>query len=423
MGDDDGQAVAMTEEENRLQYEAKGSPLFGKLWTYEELLSAERPTRIGKKKPMGDMQTPECWPKDTVIDNKSTWVFWLPEGWKQGIRTSIAGKILKCWFNPANKRFWHKKDIESHLGYALPTVEPPAPKEDGEKAKPRVKYVTDADCIPGWPEDEGDWLPKDFKIAFRQLPSGPHRIYIPPGKEDEGFLYHRSLVGEWLSGEKTTLSSFGNSKPMANISAAALQRGTSKAQKRNHNKQASPEDYEPCPDFLVQRLPSNPDDTPTPTGVPAEMKREAAEIRKLLTESGFDEGTELVAILPRSAAEPSPSMMSMVAGLYYRFPHQFNKRPFFQHVGLTGSQLACKGAYVFWNSSRSCWQVGALDEDKAGFAVVNEDCGMPHEAGQPWKLLKDSFWRGEDAQGKTETSQEEASQSKAQTSNSQAEAE
>ena len=33
--------------------------------------------------------------QDTVID-PGQWVYWLPNGWKQGLRTSEAGKTLKC---------------------------------------------------------------------------------------------------------------------------------------------------------------------------------------------------------------------------------------------------------------------------------------------------------------------------------------
>ena len=42
------------------------------------------------------------------------------------------------------------------------------------------RYVTDADLLPSWNEDDG-WLPLDWRIGFKQKPSNLHRIYVPPG--------------------------------------------------------------------------------------------------------------------------------------------------------------------------------------------------------------------------------------------------
>lgn len=389
----------LTEQECKDNWEAKGKPIFGKIWSYEELQVVERPGRFMQKKPAKDLVTPANWPSDTVIDTTSKWVFWLPEGWQQGIRTSTAGKILKCYFTPEGKRFWHKKDIEKYLGYSLPTVEPPAPKEEGEKAKPRTRYVTDADAIPLWPEDDDDWLPKDFKLAFRQLPSGLHRVFIPPGKEEEGFLYHRSTVMEYLSGGKMSLSSWGNSKPMADISAAVAERGASsnsgkpqKPKKRKHDvdrQQASITDFELCPAFTVLQLPGG----TVKSELPAELKKEAVEAHALLAKRGFPESTNLLAIF-RSSEESAHPLIKMLGGLYYQLAFSFNDRPLYQSLyimGKTAPQLACRGAYIFWNSQSGCWQIGALDEGRSGYALLSEDCPSPFQASGPWKLLKESF--------------------------------
>ena len=137
------------------------------------------------------MERPANWPIGTEPD-PGTWVFWLPDGWAQGVRTQeSSGKTLKCYMRPDGKRYWHKKDIEKYLGYALPTVEPVRKKIDDEGKEdttPRVRYVTDPDVIPTWPEWD---IPQDWRIAFKQLPTGPHKIYIPPGSDD-GFLFHDS---------------------------------------------------------------------------------------------------------------------------------------------------------------------------------------------------------------------------------------
>lgn len=391
-----------TEEECRLNYEAKGKPLFTRIWSYEELQTVERPGRPAAQRPKKDLETPANWPKDTVIDTTSKWVFWLPEGWQQGIRTSLAGKILKCYFTPEGKRFWHKKDIEKYLGYALPTVEPPAKEEGSDKARPRTRYVTDPDSIPGWPEDEDDWLPKDFKLAFRQLPSGLHRIFIPPGKEEEGFLYHKSAVIEYVSGEKTTLSSFGNSRPMAEISAAAAERGSGtprKSRKHSRVRHAGPEDYERYPSLVAHLVPtSSGSAVSSDSAPPAELEKVGGEVLSLLAARGFPAGTNLLIIFVRSSDSSSNPLAKELGGLYFQMANSFNDRPSYQSVYLVRSRLACRGLYVFWSRSRGCWQIGALDEDNDGFATLDEDCPTPAQGSQPWKLLKETFWGTQGAQ-------------------------
>ena len=47
--------------------------------------------------PHAHLKTPTKWPSDTKVD-PGKWVYWLPEGWMQGIRTHItSGKDLKCY--------------------------------------------------------------------------------------------------------------------------------------------------------------------------------------------------------------------------------------------------------------------------------------------------------------------------------------
>ena len=66
---------------------------------------------------------------------------------------------------------------ESHSGYELEERPPKEEKaEDDETTK--KNYVTDDDLFPPWPD--GDWLPRDWRIAFRQKPGGLHKIYVPP---------------------------------------------------------------------------------------------------------------------------------------------------------------------------------------------------------------------------------------------------
>ena len=65
----------------------------------------------------------------------------------------------------------------------------------------RKRYVTDADLIPTWSDDD-DWLPLDWRIGFKQKPLSVHKIYIPPGLRTKwahggwiSFFVWRSFVG------------------------------------------------------------------------------------------------------------------------------------------------------------------------------------------------------------------------------------
>ena len=107
------------------------------------------------------------------------------------------------------KRFFHETKVaeycEKMCWPGLKEAEPQDIPEGGKVKKPR----TVAEAIPAWPEWD---LPKDWRIAYKQLPTGPHKIYIPPN-QDYGFLHHRSCVDRYLSeGKKLTL--IAESKPM-----------------------------------------------------------------------------------------------------------------------------------------------------------------------------------------------------------------
>lgn len=109
------------------------------------------------------MPRPDSWPADTEVDRTSSRVFWLPVGWLQGIRTDPkSGHTPKCYFSPARKRFWLKKDVEQHIGRDLPKAE----IKKKAKAPPKAynpglsRFVAGRDAIPSWPDDS-DWLPKD----------------------------------------------------------------------------------------------------------------------------------------------------------------------------------------------------------------------------------------------------------------------
>merc|ERR1712113_940403 len=112
------------------------------------------------------------------------------------------------------------------------------PDENEEKVK-AVKGVHDS--IPTWPEWD---LPKDWRIAFKQLPSGPHKIYIPPG-QDEGFLYQRTDVEQYLR-EGKKLALFNESKPMVEKMAIAAEKDHDKKKRKREAFVVTVEDYVDC---------------------------------------------------------------------------------------------------------------------------------------------------------------------------------
>lgn len=343
-----------TEEECRLAYERAGKPLFGKVWTYDELQNAER-TRWGKpKKDTKDLKTPDNWPCDTVIDSTSKWVFWLPEGWMQGIRTSAAGKVLKCYFTPEGKRFWHKKDIEKYIGEMLPTVDPT--EREASDGTTRIRYVTDEESIPSWPDEDPEWLPRDFKLCFRQLPSGTHKIYIPPGQM-EGFLYHKSSAMDYLAGKKMNLSAFGSSKPMAEVMASAT---TKRKAVRCSNDE---KDFE---DIGLKVM--------IPTAVAA------SDVIKQLEERGFGKNPDLLQVT-RSSTKPQTTL-GIISGIYARGSGTINGKPYWQRIG--------RGLYIHWSKRLDRWQIGGASESGEGFAWCSAGGSNPPTAGATWNVLREA---------------------------------
>ena len=138
----------------------------------------------------------------------------LPEGWLQGIRTSSTGHTLMCYFNPDGHRFRHKRDIEKHLGYQLPTRSDNSTTQCNQECSyfPTTKrFVTDLDAIPSWPDEEQGWLPTNFRVSYRQKQDALHQIFIPPDQE-EGFIWNKQDVIDYLNGTAKTLTKFAFSQ-------------------------------------------------------------------------------------------------------------------------------------------------------------------------------------------------------------------
>jgi len=368
-------------------WKAAGSPMFTRLWSYDELQTVVRPVGFrSARKPKGpgaheSVVRPDNWPDDTQVYT-GHWVFWLPEGWFQGIRTQVAsGKTLMCYMSPAGKRYWHKKDIEKSLGKELPKVERPEKvekeDEDGNKSYvPRVRYVTDPDCIPNWPDEGEIHVPNDFKLAFRQLPSGLHPIWIPPGKEDEGFLYQKTLIPQWLSGALTTVSAFGTSKPMASISAGAKTRKSEKKRKAEYqDSPATLADFKASTSVKIIRLEGSSDTYAAAlgealrdaAGAPdtALVATDAQGIGEKLLVRGFKSVDLIYAFSAPDSKDPHPIGVIMT-GFFYKKADPWEGKPLYQSIALQESARAGVvggHAHLFW--SPSCagggrWKLGQL---------------------------------------------------------------
>lgn len=70
-----------------------------------------------------DVKTPKDWPADTFPNVRAFAP--LPEGWHHAKRLTNksgrgSGGIMRhCYVGPEGKTFWHKKDLEKHLGFKI----------------------------------------------------------------------------------------------------------------------------------------------------------------------------------------------------------------------------------------------------------------------------------------------------------------
>lgn len=361
--------------------------LFGKLYTYDELLTVERPRKAPSKPDWArDLTVPDHWPKDGTTVDPGNWVFWLPEGWGQGIKPTSGGKTLKCFVSPPPmKRLFHKPDIIKYcqkMGW-------PGLKEEEAKEAAEKQIKTVHDSIPTWPEWD---LPKDWRIGFKQLPSGPHKIYIPPG-QDEGFLYHKTCVQTYLSvGKAVTL--FAESKPMAQRSAEA------DAKKPNNKKKrrlapATLDAYVDCPSLIIVKIAvqSSRADIVSElveAGVPnaEEIASTATQTHSLLMARGFPAGTEVVTVC-RAASDSVEKIVSHVCGQYYSL-NVAADRPTYQKLQLSSacnSGIACQNLYISWSTAfEGCWKVGVLGNDTAGLVINKDDLPSPSLCKSAWRV-------------------------------------
>jgi len=266
------------------------------------------------------------------------------------LKTTCSGRKQKCYVTPEGKRYFHKKDIEAFLGYALATRDPPPPKED---STPKVKDINET--FPTWP----DWadevgLTKEWKVALRRLPSRLHRIFIPPGQQDQGFLWHRSEVEEYIQGTWTReLTPFQNSVTMA----ARMKDPEKRKRKRAHDAEA---DGEVFPLQKARTSPSKVDDEwARPPTVEAEVKRAVGKFGELLRFRGFAKGAmDFVCI----GDAPDGAMLGpQICGMYYRLPYiKDTGSTAYQKIHCCADALACDRIYLCYRPDDGQWQICSM---------------------------------------------------------------
>jgi len=67
------------------------------------------------------LEMPNHWPRTApiIVDTKR-WVYWLPQGWGQGIKTTRNGGTLRCYVSPSGKLFYNRNDVGKACGAPLP---------------------------------------------------------------------------------------------------------------------------------------------------------------------------------------------------------------------------------------------------------------------------------------------------------------
>lgn len=273
-----------------------------------------------------------------------------------------------------------------------------------------VKSV--ADAIPSWPE--GDWLPKDWRVAYRQLPQSLHKVFIPPGQE-EGFCYHRSSVQAYLT-DGTSLTPMSTSRPaVLKLPDGEVSKRRKTSGKGKAGEVATADDFQNVGSFVVLRLPGpgTKEAVAAATLVEAgasevlarQLVRAGEELHGMLVRRGFREETELQVVFSTSATSTSSTdgaaqavYADLLRGIYYQLPERVNGRPCYQQAKVEPTcypGVACLGLYLSWDQGwpgGGCWRLGGLPGQHLGVAIWREDHPRPGvSSAEPWRVLRLDF--------------------------------
>mmetsp|Transcript_6014 Transcript_6014/g.13272 ORF Transcript_6014/g.13272 Transcript_6014/m.13272 type:complete len:419 (+) Transcript_6014:2-1258(+) len=378
--------------------------MFSRIYTYDDIIEAKRERGIIKDV----MKKPDHWPADTRPD-PGKWIFWLPEGWGQGLKTTNTGKEMKCFIGPPPdaKRYFHKPMVEQYIGYKLPEKPPPERAEDGAKKATPVRDIHKA--IPSWTEEEleegsGLMLPRDWMLAWRRLPTNLHKIWIPPGHQDKGFLYHRHEVVQWLRGTRTKVYPFEGSRTQKQIGATAKEPGKHK-RKRHHMSEAEAAlaDGET---FAVRKrrcenLAAKEDSWAQPTSED-EAKSAFRKYRDLLFSRGFTKGAIEFAFLQ---VQDTHTYAEQLQGIYYKLLSVDKGTNAYQKLHCTADALTCDRVYL-WQRPKEPWQICTMLKENApryAYCKAETQAPLSELQSQAW-MVRDSEQTGAEDSFKEMTS-------------------
>jgi len=103
-------------------------------------------------------EKPSHWPLDVEL-HPSPWPSWLPNGWGYGLKKTHSGKTSRCYVSPEGKTFYHKSDIEKHLGIVF---------EEAKKGKKLGEWIKKQNVKP----EQGDADTKNASDSSSSSSSG-----------------------------------------------------------------------------------------------------------------------------------------------------------------------------------------------------------------------------------------------------------
>jgi len=128
--------------------------------------------------PPGGWPTPPAhWPAGVRVDVGKP-VYWLPEGWGQGVKTTCAA-MLKCYVSPEGKMYYHRHVVEQIVGESLGKPDNPeaAIKWAKSYAQDRIADKTMWDRQPPKVDDPKKLYAQLSKKERSFLPKSADEIY------------------------------------------------------------------------------------------------------------------------------------------------------------------------------------------------------------------------------------------------------
>jgi len=128
-------AAAKKSFTGKLKLNSEGLKALDRRYTDQKAWDERRKREVAP--PGGWPKPPKHWPAGVRVDIGRP-VFWLPEGWGQGVKTTCATK-LRCYISPEGTVYYHKHIVEEVSGQNFKDAE--RPSEHVEWAKKMAKVA------------------------------------------------------------------------------------------------------------------------------------------------------------------------------------------------------------------------------------------------------------------------------------------